>query len=186
MINLDHCILLGTLTKTQGVKGKLVLRLKHLGFDTILNMESVFIMIDKLPVPFFVEEYRHLQADEIALRLKDVEDPEKAAEFVGYEVWLQSGDIRQEKESNSLQSIAPLLGYKVIDSEHGLLGILNEVIDVSQNPLLQILNESGEILIPVQQEFVIDIDDREKTIHVRTPKGLVDINKTPRTPGEII
>lgn len=177
MINLDHCILLGTLSKTHGVKGNLLLRLKHLGFENIIKMESVFIIIDNLPVPFFVSEYTHHHSDELMLHFDDIDSQDKAKKYVGFEVWLDVKSVQKSKSSDSPSSMSRMIGYEVVDKQLGSLGKLNEVIEVKQNPLLQILNSSGEILIPLQSEFVIEIDDKKKLIHVDTPEGLVDVNQ---------
>ena len=67
------------------------------------------------------------------------------------------------------------IGYTVIDQQLGELGILDAILDFDQNPLLQVKNGRTEILIPLQSEFILDIDDRSQTIRVNTPEGLVDL-----------
>ena len=72
MIDLSNSICLGTITKTHGIKGQVVLRLDHYGFDDILRLEPVFIEIDGLPVPFFVEAYEEKTTDSLILFFEDM------------------------------------------------------------------------------------------------------------------
>lgn len=174
MIRLDHCIFLGTLSKTYGVKGQLILRLNHPGFDHIKNMESVFILVDNLPVPFFIAEYSSRNQNEIVLRLDDIDSEEKALQLVTSEVWLHGKQL-EDLPIDPLNDIKAITGYRVIDNQLGELGVLENILDFRQNPLLQIIAGNKEILLPLQAEFISAIDDHSKIIYVDTPQGLIDL-----------
>jgi 16S rRNA processing protein RimM len=179
MINLDHCILLGKLTKTHGVKGQLVLHLEHMSFENIENMESVFIVIDNLPVPFFISSLQKLPPDELILGFDYIKTHEEAKKYTDCAVWIHADHAQEGTESRNILSSAGIesfKGYSVIDKNLGNLGTLNQVMDLKQNPLLQIIKDSCEILIPLHEEFVSRIDDGKKIIYVNTPDGLIDIN----------
>jgi 16S rRNA processing protein RimM len=174
MINLDHCILLGTLAKTHGVKGQMILRLKCLSFENIKRMEAVFIVIDDLPVPFFISEYQPKNADEIILTFDDIDTVRKAQSFLGCPAWLDTDSV-SNSESRLSHDPANLIGFLVIDIVTGKLGTLSEILELDQNPLLKIDGQKKNILIPLQPDFIYKIDPAVKTIYVKTPEGLYDI-----------
>ena len=55
--------LLGYLKKTHGLKGDLVFIIKELLFDDFLKKELVFVELDNLPVPFFIEHSKPYNND---------------------------------------------------------------------------------------------------------------------------
>ena len=162
MIDLSDCILIGTITKSHGVRGQVVLRLNNISFDDFKEMESVFI------------EYTEKVPDSLILTIEDIEIEDKVKELIDSKVYVRSNTLNIIPKS--LPNISQLIGYEVVDNNYGSLGIVNEVIDYQQNPLLQILKEKQEILIPVRQEFILEIDHVNKSIFVEIPEGLLDIN----------
>lgn len=173
MIDLSDCIELGTITKTHGVHGQVILRLNNLQFEDIIKMEQVFIEIDGLPVPFFIIETSQKSREAVILSIEDIITGEKATELIDSKVFIQKNSLNKTVDP-SLHS-KMLLGYEVVDINHGRLGVLDDIIDFQMNPLFRILNDKKEILLPVHHEFVLEIDDKKKKIIVSTPPGLTDL-----------
>jgi 16S rRNA processing protein RimM len=173
MIDLEDCLVLGTLTKVHGIRGQVILRLNNLSFEDIIKMESVFIEIDGLPVPFFIDEYSEKNNESLILTLEDIRSEKQAKALIDNQVYVRSNTIKKSKIL--LTQPESYIGYKVIDKKYGEIGILFEVIEIQQNPLYRILNGKREILLPVQAEFIIKIDNDFKTILVSTPSGLTDL-----------
>jgi 16S rRNA processing protein RimM len=174
MIDLSDCSIVGTIAKTHGVHGQVVLRLNDLNFDEIIKMETVFLEIDGLPVPFFIAEYSEKNYDSVILSLEDVCLEEKARELVGCRVFLATNDIKPAR-LKELDELETLIGYDVFDLNHGRLGILKDIINVEQNPLFRIVHGKKEILVPMQPEFIHKIDKLKKQLTVDTPTGLIDL-----------
>ncbi|MBN1598574.1 MAG: 16S rRNA processing protein RimM [Bacteroidales bacterium] len=173
MIDLKDCLLLGTITKTHGVKGQVVLKLNNLCFDDIKEMETVFIIIDGLPVPFFVSEYIKKNHDSLIIKFDDINMEEDARELSECNVYIKSTLI--SSKTINPETSEKLIGYKVIDNKLGLLGTLNDILDIQLNPLFRIVNINKEILLPIQPEFILSIDDDQKIILVETPSGFEDL-----------
>src|SRR5690606_22352548 len=94
MIDLSDCLVLGTLAKTHGIRGQLILKLNHFTFEDILLMETVFLEIEGLPVPFFVSEYIERSGDTIILAFDDIETESKAKELIGLTVFIPARSVR--------------------------------------------------------------------------------------------
>lgn len=174
MINLDECYLFGILTKPHGVRGEVILRLNSFSFEDIKDLESVFIEIDGLPVPFFIHKYSERPPDSLIIQFDDIISEQKARNICGSQVYIHKSNILK-KENIILQDFNTLLQYKISDEKHGSLGVLNDILDYEHNPILQIINDNGEILIPLQPEFIKEINHTEKIIYVTTPNGLINL-----------
>jgi 16S rRNA processing protein RimM len=174
MIDLSDCLVLGTIAKVHGIKGQLMLRLNNFNFDDIIKMETVFIEIDGLPVPFFISEYSEKNKDTIILTFEDPLNEKRTLELIGCRVFINANNLTIAG-SKPLDQIEIVLGYDVFDSKHVRLGIIEEIINVQQNPLFRIMNGKKEYLIPIQPEFIIKIDTPKKQIILNPPSGLIDL-----------
>ena len=66
-------------------------------------------------------------------------------------------------------------GFTVIDTKFGEVGIIESVIDLQVNPLLQIMNGSKEVLIPLIEGIVQELDRKKKTMTITAPEGLIEL-----------
>ncbi|MGD2034632.1 MAG: ribosome maturation factor RimM [Bacteroidales bacterium] len=173
MIDLSDCILLGTITKLHGVHGRVIIRLNNIGFDNIREMESVFIEIDGLPVPFFISEYSEKAPGYLIVDFEDIDNVNKARELTDAKVFIPVKNMNSLPRQSS--DLNQLIGYQVIDKKLGTLGMLDEIIDIQQNPLFSVLHDKKEILVPTGDEFILNIDHENRTILVETPKGLIEL-----------
>lgn len=174
MINLEDCIELGRLTRTHGIKGQITLRLNSFSFEEIENMEWVYIMVDGLPVPFFVEEFSEKNADTLIIKLEDVDSEPEAKKYSDTQVFIDR-NIVQSTHEDLFNNPDLLKGYAVIDKNKGFIGQLDALVEYGENPVVRVLHERTEILIPFQDEFFVAIDNENKAIRVECPDGLLDL-----------
>ncbi len=174
MINLDDCIKLGLITRPHSYKGQLILKLNQISFDDIIKMEWVFVIIDGLPVPFFVEEYSDKSPDTLIIKLEDIYDEGQAKEFSNKEVYISKTGISENQQSIMISGL--IFGYEVIDKKEGYIGDIDTVIESPFNPLIRIVNKPKEILLPLNEDFILNIDEKEKKLYVDYPEGLLDLN----------
>jgi 16S rRNA processing protein RimM len=68
------------------------------------------------------------------------------------------------------------VGYTVFDQTHGNIGVVEEVVENRKNPQLEIRHNTGKlVLLPLQPEFVLEIDDESQTISTAAPEGLIEL-----------
>jgi 16S rRNA processing protein RimM len=164
---------IGKLTKLHGIHGEAVLIADTIFPKKFEKTEWLFLLIDGLPVPFFVSDIAVRTENFAVIKLADIHSSEEMEEFVGYEVMIQ--EQKKRKSSKSLESIKNIKGYIVIDSKHGEIGIARTILNYQENYLLQLFEGTKEILIPVHEQTITDIDDNTKTIFVTTPEGLLEL-----------
>ncbi|MEC4295280.1 ribosome maturation factor RimM [Adlercreutzia shanghongiae] len=67
-------------------------------------------------------------------------------------------------------------GWEVHDGAAGLVGEVAEVAERATQPLLTVRRpEGGEALIPLVDEFIVDVDEAARRIDVVLPAGLLDL-----------
>jgi len=165
---------IGKFIKTTGFKGELVLKLEVEVNESFENTEVLFVKIEGLPVPFFAsEDGIWLKEEQIAIvKLDDIDDELSAKKLISKEVSV-SNFIKEEKPK--LNKANALKNFKVIDKQHGEIGLFDKIIEIPGNPLMQIFKGNIEILLPFSEQFIKKTDHKNKTIEVETPDGLLDI-----------
>ena len=67
-------------------------------------------------------------------------------------------------------------GWSVHDERAGYVGEVVEVAERATQPLLTVRRaEGGEALIPLVDEFIVDVDEDDRRIDVSLPAGLLDL-----------
>jgi 16S rRNA processing protein RimM len=130
--------------------------------------------MDGILVPFFIEDYRYKSDTVVLVKLENVDDEVAAREFSGRQVYYPLSKVEPEEvtEGGSWNS---LIGFEVVDKQHGLLGIVMDVDDSTINVLLKISSEEKELLLPAVDELILTVDVKGKRLDVSVPDGLLDI-----------
>ncbi|MBQ3896049.1 MAG: 16S rRNA processing protein RimM, partial [Paludibacteraceae bacterium] len=84
--------------------------------------------------------------------------------------------IRENVTEETEGTVYALKGYTVNDASHGRLGTVSEIDDQTANILLIVKKDNGdEIMIPVADEYIKEIDDDSKQITLQLPDGFLDL-----------
>uniref|UniRef100_UPI0035624F81 ribosome maturation factor RimM n=1 Tax=Muriicola sp. TaxID=2020856 RepID=UPI0035624F81 len=68
-----------------------------------------------------------------------------------------------------------VIGFKLVDSKYGDIGTIVSVNDSAAQALFVADKDGKQLLIPINDEIITEIDRIEKTIFVKTPEGLVSL-----------
>lgn len=171
MITLNDVYRIGTLGKPHGVKGEIAFSFEDDVFDRE-EADCLFIMIDGLLVPFFIEEYR-FSSDVMALmKFEGIDSLEQAMSLTGCEVYYP----RDHENADDTVSKAELNGFKLIDAaSERVVGTIQALDDSTANLLFVVSTDRGELLIPASHELIKKIDKQQQTITVEIPTGLLEI-----------
>jgi 16S rRNA processing protein RimM len=160
----------GKLSKLHAFEGEAFLISEWEFSKNDIKTEWVFLKIDGLPVPFFISSFR-LRSDTCAtIKLEDIDSDKKMLPYIGMDIFVE--DIRKKRIPRKKTEVE---GYQVIDKISGPIGIAKTVLNYNNNFLLQVFRNNLEILIPVNENIITDIDDRRKTISASLPEGFLDL-----------
>jgi len=176
MLKIENCYLVGTFTKTHGVKGELVVR-KNSNFLEKNKLESVLIDIDGGLVPFFIPKKGITLRNHSTVRifLEDVDSEAKAQRFIDCDIYIPMKDAPDFIEEDEDIDPNVLIGFLYVDEEKGELGEIKDIQDYAGNIVLVLSVNNEEVLIPFADENFIELDEKNKTITMETPDGLLDM-----------
>ncbi len=171
--------LLGTLTRLSGYRGGFLL-VSPKPFSEDFEMPGqVFLQIEGLPVPFFVEEWSFRSDSSLVVRFEEPDSDEGAREFIGCAVFSAVSSGEESQEGPALED---LQGYKVGDARAGYVGIVTGVLYYGENVLFQVDRDGEELLIPVHEDLIEGVDPLEETIHAILPEGLLALFLSDQSP----
>ena len=170
MIKEQEVYKIGIIGKAHGVKGELSIQIDDDVFDRV-DAEYLVLKLDGIFVPFFMEEYR-FKSDSVALvKFEGVDTQERARELTGVEVFFPRELAEQDEEAEL--SYAALVGYTLIDNNSGKpVGTIAYVDEQTINIMFEL--ENGR-LIPASEELIVDVDQKNRTITLDIPEGILDL-----------
>lgn len=163
MITTEQVISIGRLTRTHGKRGELQCLMTNDYWD---NAEASFIilLLDNILVPFRVVDWRGKGSDTLIFQLDHITDEQEAQRLVGTEVFMLISEMNQENEL--LPTWQSLVGYSVIDTDQGDLGMVQDVDETTINTLIT-LNDGR--MIPIHEDFIVDINTEDKQLTICLP-----------------
>jgi 16S rRNA processing protein RimM len=160
---------IGYISKTHGLKGHVILRLNEL-VNIDENIKSIFLDLNGSQVPYFIEECRPNNAGYI-IKLETIDVVDMSKKLIGKKAFALSDFILEEDES-----LKEFIGYAIIDSKLGNIGNIADVDEKTDNAIIKVIHPSGvEIILPFNDDFIIEIDDDLKTIKFNAPEGLIEM-----------
>lgn len=167
------CFQLGYIAKLHGFKGEVSLFLDVTNPNDYINLDVIYIDINNQLTPFFITSFRLKNKGFASVKLEGIDDETAAKKLLRKSVYLPE-NLLPELDGDEFYD-HEVIGYKVIDENHGEIGVVNDVFDNAVNPLFQILKGDVEILLPIQDEIIQQIDKENRTIHVKAPTGLIEL-----------
>lgn len=169
----EECFYLGKIVAKYSFKGELLIKLDSDEPENHLEMESVFVEINKNLVPFFIEKSSLHKSELLRVRFEDVDDEEAADSLLRCDVYLPLDQLPELKEDQFY--FHEIIGFTVKDLNFGHVGVLKSVNDRTPQTLLEIDREGTEILVPLNDQFIHLVDKPNKTITLQVPEGLIEL-----------
>lgn len=115
----EELIKIAEITRTHGVEGDVLLSLNP-DFDKNIITEDLpaFLIIDGMPVPFFIEKIKKL-GNKIIAGFRHIETMEIAEKYVGLDIMTLKSLFEDFDEQEYSEE---LIGYSVFDEKSGFIG----------------------------------------------------------------
>ncbi len=173
MFNKQTLYFLGTLVKTRGIEGACIMALNSIRSEDLPEIESVFIEINGLLVPFFIGHLATTGESSILIKFDDIDSKAKASEFVGCNIYIPADKVNISDDLFS--DSRNFIGYEITDSKHGYIGKITDILDIRDNPLFEVRAGNNECMIPVNKNIIKEINHTKKVIITDIPDGLLNI-----------
>jgi 16S rRNA processing protein RimM len=171
-MKLDQCFQLGMVLKPHGLKGELYISLDTDYPEDYKEMESVFLLQNGKLVPFFIE-FIQVKHKEALLKFEDVDDKNAALDLRGATLHLPLTELPEL--SGSQFYFHEISGFQIEDTENGQLGVVKEVFEAGHQDLIGMEYKGKEVLIPINDEVILNVDRDKALIKVSLPDGLLEL-----------
>ncbi|MGN5956421.1 ribosome maturation factor RimM [Sphingobacterium lactis] len=171
-MNKDQSFYIGYVSKTRGLKGEVQLFFEFEDY-TELDLDVIFLEIDKKLVPYFVENVKLHNNSTAYAWFEDIDHIDKAQHLVHKKMYLPIEKMPERDPDDFRYS--DLIGYLVIDEHEGELGEITQVQEMPQQFIATINMEDKEVMFPLNEDFIVGIDPEEKVVVLQLPEGLVDM-----------
>ncbi|MBK9358522.1 MAG: 16S rRNA processing protein RimM [Bacteroidales bacterium] len=164
---------LGKILKLHAAKGALLIHLDTDSPENYTELESVFVQMNGQLIPFFIESLEHRHNNNAVVTFADIDSTDQASMLISCALFLP------------LTMLPPLTGtrfyyhevkgFSVMDENFGEAGIIEEVLEYPHQAVLRVLLKGKEILIPITDEIILEVDRETRTIRTRAPEGLIEL-----------
>lgn len=163
---------IGKIGKPHGVKGEVTLLWEN-DFLELEGVEYLFLNVDGIPVPFFIEGSSTLNNGMTYLKFEDIDTLEQARELTGDEV-LFPQKWREDAETVSKEET---LGFTLYDTRSkGEVGTITGIDTSTLNALFEVTGKDGKrILVPASEDFIKAVDRTRHRVDIELPEGLLDL-----------
>lgn len=106
------------------------------------------------------------------VKFEDV-SAEEAVKLVNKDIYLPLESLPELDEDGFYYH--EIIGYKVIDSRKGEIGQIKNVNDSGVQDLFEVDFNGREILIPIVDDWILEVNKDQKFIRLQTPEGLIEL-----------
>ena len=104
---------------------------------------------------------------------EDIDHIDKAQPLTKKKIFLPNR-LKPKREKGTF-FYTDLIGFTAEDLHKGKLGEILEVQEFPQQFLATIIYQEKEVLIPLNEAFILDMNMKGKTISLDLPEGLLDL-----------
>ncbi len=169
----EKCCEFGTVLKTHGVKGEVIVKTAFQLPDKFKIPGSIFFEIEGLLVPFFIEEFVLQNEEIVQLKLFDINNKTAAQRFIDCKVFVEEFVFNSKRTTDP----SSVIGFELLDQEGELMGKVTGMMDIPGNLLLTVSDGKNQVLVPFNEYVLISVDKRRKRIVLNIPPGLRELNQ---------
>ena len=161
----------GTLIGLHGLRGDLKVKPVILDSDILVHAKRISlrnrdgVLVDFTPTRVSVHKGNAL------LQLEGVETVDQAESLVGSTVLIQETDLPDLPMGKYYWH--QLQGLSVFDSQRGDIGRLDGLFTTAAHDIYEVNGRFGEVLVPVVDAFILEVDLKGRQIQVDLPEGLI-------------
>lgn len=173
-MTIEESFYIGYVSKTRGLKGEVQLFFEFEDYNE-LELDIIFLEVNKKLVPYFVDQVKVHNNSTAYVVFEDVDHIDKAQALVRKKMYLPNSKM-PERDPEDFR-YTDLIGYLVIDEEHGELGEITAVQEMPQQFIATVDMDGKELMFPLSDDLILGIDAEEEIIEVELPEGLVELYK---------
>ncbi|RRO15957.1 ribosome maturation factor RimM [Flavobacteriaceae bacterium 14752] len=163
---------LGTISRKFSFKGEVVLQINP-ELQTYPNhIKSVFVEFQQKRIPYFIEFTKAHKKSSLRVKFEDVSTEQEAEQLVKHDVYILKSEIDFDEEF----SLKDLISFTAYDENDERIGKIINLNTSTPQAFFEIEFNEKQILIPANEDWIVEIDEDQKEIFFELPDGLLDLN----------
>ncbi|MBK1897771.1 ribosome maturation factor RimM [Chryseobacterium paridis] len=177
----EDCYFLGKITRRHGLAGNVILKLDTDQPELYNKLESIFVEINGLLVPFFIAKSSWSKLDALNIAFKNSSEA-LVDQSLGKSVYLPLASL--PKLSGKQFYYHEVVGFDILDENDNNCGVIRSINDqTAQNYFVTNL-DGKEVVIPIIKDWIIEVNRDERFIKMQLPEGLIDVFLVPSKKDE--
>lgn len=168
----EEAFYIGYITKTKGLKGEVQLYFEFEDYEA-LALDVLFADMNGKMVPFFIEKHKLYPNSTGLFYFEDIDHIDKAQALLKKKIYLPLSKMPERGEDEFYYT--DLKGFIAIDETLGELGEIIEVNEYPQQFVATVHYQHRDVLFPLNEDFIVEIDNEKNILHLDLPQGLLDI-----------
>lgn len=169
----QDCYYLGKIVSKFSFKGEILLKL-DVDRNSSLKFKSIFIEIDKILVPFSILKMSLHKTSLLKIKFEGIDNEKLADSLLKKEAFLPLKDL--PKLEGQKFYYHEITGFKAEDLKYGKIGIIEGVNDQTSQPLVLVKGiDNNQIMIPLVDDFLVEVSRDKKKIIFNLPEGLINL-----------
>ena len=167
-------LLVGQIIKPHGIRGELGVKSLTERPDLRFRPEApLFLGPDENNLQRVVLSSVRPYKQGYLVRFKSFEDRNAVEPMRGWFLYVETKEVPELEQGRYYHH--QLIGLEVEDENGSRLGRVCAIIEIEPHDLLEIESPRGKFLLPMVDEFVLEVDLEAGKLRVRPPEGIMDI-----------
>ncbi|MEK9613004.1 MAG: ribosome maturation factor RimM [Flavobacteriaceae bacterium] len=168
----EDCFYVGTIVGKYSFKGEVLVKIDSDDSQIYAELESIFVEFSTGLVPFFIRKCQLHKSSLLRIDFEESKDESFADSLIKKKLFLPLSFLPTLEETQFY--FHEVIGFSVIEKNH-LLGTIQTIYDQGAQALFEIQTEQKKVLIPIHDDFIVQVDRKNKSIEVQLPEGLLDL-----------
>ncbi|MCK0130576.1 ribosome maturation factor RimM [Flavobacteriaceae bacterium F08102] len=165
------CFYLGKIVRKYSFRGQVVIKLDTDEPELYQKTKLVFLDIKNKLIPYEIKKSLLQKGNQLRVLFEGVDTEEGAVALLKSDVYLPLSELPVLTGNNFY--FHEIIGFEVIDVNYGSVGAVTGVNDSTAQALFEIKNGDRQVLIPVIDDFIKEVNREDKKIVVEAPDGLI-------------
>ena len=157
---------LGEFIKLFSFKGELIFY-SELKSVFVEDLDSLFVNFNESYVPFQIIKVKSHKKNNYRTQLQNVNSESEAKRLLKKDIYI-------ERIENSDNSDYLVDNFKVYNNNK-YIGVVISTINKTEQSIMEVKMSNKVVLIPLVDQFIVEINDEELKIDMDLPEGLLDI-----------
>ncbi|RZJ47919.1 MAG: 16S rRNA processing protein RimM [Chryseobacterium sp.] len=177
----EDCYFLGKITRRHGLAGNVILKLDTDQPELYNKLESIFVEVNGLLVPFFIEKSSWSKLDALNLAFKNSSEA-LVDQSLGKNVYLPLTTL--PKLTGKQFYYHEVIGYEIMDQDNKDCGVIRSINDQTKQNYFVTNLYGKEVVIPMIKDWILEVNREERFIKIELPEGLIDVFLVPSKKDE--